>query len=420
MSTQQHRYRATVLVLGDLGRSPRMLNHALALAEEGTAVSLAGYHETLVEDAVLRDPRISLYRIRSLRRAAEGAPRFWFLLVTALRSALLFVETLWLLLVRTPRPDAVLVQNPPTVPTLLAGWIAARMRGSLFVIDWHNFGYTMLAPRLDPAHFVVRLAKTWERWLGHKADAHFCVSMAMRRILVGDFGLVAPVVLYDKPRELAPLLPISERIARARNILARAGLTLPSDTALAVCPTSWTADEDMDLLLEGLERWDAQAAPPSPQLMVLITGRGPLREVFEQRLSQLSWRRVIPRTAFLDPADYRELLRAAHIGFSMHRSSSGVDLPMKIMDLFGARTPAAVLDYGPCLAEQIQPGRTALTFRDSQEFAQRIDELLQGFPDHPQILERMQRNIEASFSETWPQAWRRDAAPVFRRDFGSA
>lgn len=419
MSAQQHRYRATVLVLGDLGRSPRMLNHALALAEVGAAVSLAGYHETPVDGAVLNHSQIHLCRIRSLRRAPEGAPRFWFLLVTALRSACLLFESLWLLLAGTPRPDAVLVQNPPTIPTLLAAWIAARMRGSLFIIDWHNFGYTMLSPRLDPAHFVVRLAKTWERWLGRKADAHFCVSRAMRRILIDDFGLVAPIVLYDKPRELLPLLPARERSAAARNVLSRAGLTLPSDTALAACPTGWGDDEDMHLLLEGLKRWDSQA-PPSPllRLMVLITGRGPLRVEFEQRLSQLSWRRVILRTAFFDPADYRELLRTAHIGFSLHRSSSGVDLPMKIMDLFGARTPASVLDYGPCLAEQIQPGYTALTFRDSREFAQRIDELLQGFPDDLQLLERMQRNIEASFPETWLQAWQRDAAPMFQLDSG--
>lgn len=416
MPTQQQRYRATVLVLGDLGRSPRILNQALALAEDAAEVSLAGYHETPVDAAVLRNPRIRVYRLRSLRRAPDGAPRFWFLLVTALRSALLFFESLWLLLVRTPRADAVLVQNPPAVPTLLAGWMAARMRGSLFIVDWHNFGYTMLSPRLDPAHLVVQSARSWERWLGRKADAHFCVSSAMRRILVDDFGLAAPIVLYDKPRELVPLLPVSQRSATARNILARAGLTLPSGAALGVCPTSWTADEDMDLLLEGLKCWDSHApASPLVQLMVLITGRGPLRADFEQRLSHTSWRRVIPRTAFLDAADYRELLRTAHFGFSMHRSSSGVDLPMKIMDLFGARTPAAVLDYGPCLAEQVEPGRTALTFQTSQELAQRIDELLHGFPNDLQFLEQMQRNIERAVPETWAESWKRDAAPAFRR-----
>jgi beta-1,4-mannosyltransferase len=421
MSAQQHRYRATVLVLGDLGRSPRILNQALALAEDGAAVSLAGYHETQVDRSVKNSERIHLYRIRRLRRAPENAPRFWFLLVTAIRSACLLVESLWVLLAATPRADAVLVQNPPTLPTLLAGWMAARMRGSFFIIDWHNFGYTMLEPRLGPAHFVVRLAKTCEGWFGRHADAHFCVSKAMRRILVDEFGLVNPIVLYDKPRELLPVLPISERTAAARDVLARAGLTLPCGSALAVCPTSWSSDEDMDLLLRGLERWDSQTpGRPLPRLMVLITGRGPLREEFERRISRVAWRRVIPHTAFLDPADYRELLRVAHIGFSLHRSSSGVDLPMKIIDLFGARTPASVLDYGPCLTEQIQPGLTAVTFRDSDEFAQRIDELLQGFPDDLQVLERMQRNIQASFAETWLEAWQRDAAPVFRRVRGRA
>jgi beta-1,4-mannosyltransferase len=401
-------------VLGDLGRSPRMLNHALALAEDGAAVSLCGYQETPVDRAVLNDARICLHRVRSLRRAPEGAPRFWFFTVTALRSACLLFQSLWMLLAGTPRPDAVLVQNPPTIPTLLAAWLAARMRGSSFIIDWHNFGHTMLTTRLEPEHFVVQLTKAWERWLGRKANAHFCVSMAMRRILVEEFGLPAPIVLYDKPRELPPFLPVSERSAAARKVLTRAGLTLPPDAALAICPTSWSADEDMDLLLEGLEQWDSQAsASPGTQLMVLITGRGPLRAEIEKRLSHLSWRRVMLRTAFLDPADYRELLRAAHLGFSLHRSSSGVDLPMKIMDLFGARTPALVLDYGPCLMEQIQPGRTALTFRDSREFAERMDELLLGFPGNPQLLERMQREIEASVHETWGQAWQRDAAPVF-------
>jgi beta-1,4-mannosyltransferase len=299
---------------------------------------------------------------------------------------------------------------------LLTGWIAARLRGSLFIVDWHNFGYTMLAPRLGPAHPVVRLAKSWERWLGNRADANFCVSQAMREVLVGDIGLADPSVLLDKPRTLQPIVPISQRTARARSVLECNGLALPENTALAVCPTSWTADEDMGLLLDGLKRWDSQTvASPSMGLLVLITGRGPMREEFEQRISGITWQRVSVRTAFLDPAGYRQLLCAAHFGFCLHQSSSGVDLPMKIMDLFGAWTPACVLDYGPCLAEQIHPGRTALVFRDAQELAARIDELLLGFPGDIQLLEQMQRNIEESFSETWRQIWQREAAPLFHR-----
>ncbi len=421
MAARERPYCVTVLVLGDLGRSPRMLNHALALAEDGAKVSLAGYNETPVDNTITREPRIHLYYLRPIPRAAEGTPRFWFLLVTALRSALLGWELLWLLLVRTPHADAVLVQNPPTIPTLPVAWLAARMRGSLFFVDWHNFGYAMLAPRLGPEHFAVRLAKAWERWLGRKADAHLCVSAAMRDVLISEFGLPAPSVVLDKPRELRPLVPIAFRSAAAHQILARAGFALPEGTALAVCPTSWTADEDMDLLVEGLEHWDTQPAPsPLVRLFVLITGRGPLRESFEQRFAGAQWRRVMLRTAFLDPADYRDLLCSAHLGLCLHRSSSGVDLPMKLMDLFGARTPACVLDYGACLAEQIKPGLTAVTFRNGQELAARLDELLLGFPDDVRRLEQMQRNIEASCAETWRETWQRDAAPVFHRVFRRA
>ncbi|MBZ5609583.1 MAG: glycosyltransferase [Acidobacteriia bacterium] len=421
MAARQPHYRVTILVLGDLGRSPRMLNQAWALAEDGAAVSLAGYHETPVDRAVAEHPRIRLHRVRSLDRAREGRSRILFLLFSAWRAAFLGLESFWLLLARTPRADVVLVQNPPSFPTLLAGWLAARARRSLFIVDWHNFGYAMLALRLGPAHFMVRLAKACERWLGSQADAHLCVSAAMRDVLTREFGLPAAVVLPDRPRELLPLLPMTARSAAAHRVLSRAGFVLPQDAALAVCPTSWSADEDMDLLLEGLQRWDSQGAPsPLPRLCVVITGRGPLREAFEQRISGLCWRRLTLRTAFLDPADYRELLCAAHFGFCLHRSTSGVDLPMKLMDLFGARTPACVLDYGECLTEQIQPGVTALTFRTSQELACRIDQLLAGFPDDLQLLAQMQCNIQAACTETWQQVWQREAAPVFHRVLRSA
>ena len=416
MAAGEPRYRVTILVLGDLGRSPRMLNHAWAFAQDGAAVALAGYHESKVDCEVAGHPQIRLYQVRSLTRARQDRSRLVFLIISGLRAAFLAAESFWLLWAQTPRADVVLIQNPPSSPTLLVGWLAARLRGSRFVVDWHNFGYAMLAPRLGPAHLVVRLARFFERWLGSKADAHLCVSLAMRDVLVTEFGLPAVVVLPDRPREFLPLLPMGSRSAAAHHILGRADLALPPGAALAVCPTSWSADEDMHLLLAGLRLWDSQGISPElPPLFVLITGRGPRRDSFEQQVAGLPWKHVTLRTAFLDPADYRELLRSAHFGFCLHRSTSGVDLPMKLMDLFGARTPACVLDYGECLNEQISPGNTALTFQNSQELAACIDELLRGFPQDLQLLERMQQNIEASCRETWEQVWQREAAPVFHR-----
>lgn len=50
-------------------------------------------------------------------------------------------QLLFLLLFRTPKPDFYLVQNPPSIPTLFIVWMAARLQGARFVIDWHNFGF---------------------------------------------------------------------------------------------------------------------------------------------------------------------------------------------------------------------------------------------------------------------------------------
>ncbi len=62
---------ACVVVLGDLGRSPRMCNHALSLAEEGVRVSLVGYHGGAEPPEEVRRHRgISLVHMRPFPEAA--------------------------------------------------------------------------------------------------------------------------------------------------------------------------------------------------------------------------------------------------------------------------------------------------------------------------------------------------------------
>lgn len=143
-----------------------------------------------------------------------------------------------------------------------------------------------------------------------------------------------------------------------------------------VSSTSWTPDEDFGLLLEAARLYDAKARsaesafvfsvnfcecnrrapafswlfdPPSPQrdpprvpsaqaskagsglprLLVIVTGKGPLRHRFEAQMRALQLRTVALRTAWLEAADYPRLLAAADLGVSLHASSSGLDLPMK-------------------------------------------------------------------------------------------
>ncbi|CAE8650342.1 unnamed protein product, partial [Polarella glacialis] len=56
----------TVLVLGDIGRSPRMQYHALSLARHGCSVSLVGYPGAQPMNDIMSNPRIRLWHIMPL------------------------------------------------------------------------------------------------------------------------------------------------------------------------------------------------------------------------------------------------------------------------------------------------------------------------------------------------------------------
>ena len=372
------RSRVAVVVLGDLARSPRMTNHARELARAGFDVVLIGYREREFEPP----EGVRVRPLRPLRRAGERRSKLTFLCGSALRMGLLSGQLAAAL--ARERWGTVLVQNPPAFPTLAASWLAARWSRARLVVDWHNYGYTLLALRLGAAHPIVRLATWYEAWAGRLGDDHFCVSQAMRTDLAARFGIKARL-LYDRPVELSSA-PRQQ-----------------SSRLVVVCPSGWTADEDMRLLLDALEMLPPRA------IEVHLTGDGPLRESLEPRIAGLRRSGMEIHTGFLAEADYRALLRRADVGLSAHRSSSGVDLAMKVVDLYGAGVPVCALDYGGSLGEQVLDGVTGCLFRTAGELAA----ALAGMLSDRAKLEAWREAARGQWGETWAGAWQRVAAPVF-------
>lgn len=426
------RMRVAVVVLGDLGNSPRMQYHALALATTLADVDLIGYAGSPLGAPITTHPHIHLHLMRAPRPAGQHLPRVLFVGYGVWRIVTQCLHLLWLLLIATARPDFLLVQNPPAIPTLWAAWLAARVRSATFVVDWHNFGYAMLALRMGQRHPVVRAARWHERRVGRRAGAHFCVSRAMQAELAAHWGVDA-IVLYDRPAQTLGPTPLTARRAlfdRLAGVLASSTGPYRPDAAdrraLIVSPTGWTADEDVGTLLEALAQWEdkrEQAANGNrriPDLLVLITGRGPRRAAFEARMQQLKLRRIVLRTLWVPPEDYPLLLGAADLGLCLHRSASGVDLPMKVADMFGAGLPVCALDYGPCLAEQIEHGETGLLFSTAAQLAEQLYALLNGFPDDTPVLDRLRRNVAARCTRRWADEWAAKAQPVFAERRGRA
>jgi beta-1,4-mannosyltransferase len=405
--------RTAVIVLGDLGRSPRMQYHAVSLAASGGDVDLIGLEGTEPIPAVAGHPRIRCHRLSDRgfsERAKGGVTRF--VLVSALRAAIQAMR-LFGTLMRIPKPDVILAQNPPAVPTLSIAWLAARLRGARLVIDWHNLSHTIAAVKVGEHHRAVKaLARAERRW-GRRANGHLTVSKALADWLAREYRITAAVV-YDRPSH-AFATPAAEAASALWDKLARELRLSHTRTPLVVCPTSWAPDEDFDLLLEALERAERTLlsdGSQEPVLTVLLTGRGPLRKTFEARAARRNFTKIALRTVWLEAGDYPTLIGMADLGLCLHQSSSGLDLPMKLADLRGAGVPVATYDYAPVLAEVMTPGHEGITFRDPGELAQLLVAVGTRSVGHDSPLASSRAWLAQSPPERWDAQWEMSARKV--------
>jgi beta-1,4-mannosyltransferase len=411
--------RTTVVVLEDLGRNPRMQAHALGLAASGE-VTLVGLEGSPLQSAVTAEPRIHSVRLkdRAFSRRAAGGPWRYVASSTA-RAAFVGVRLLTTLL-RVPKPDLILVKNPPAVPTLAVSWLVARLRGARIVIDWQNLSHTLVAVSLGEGHRAVRAVRRAERRWARRADGHLTISRAMADWLRQEGGVSAtawhdsPAACFARP-DLATSASMWHRLAR--------DLALgPKRVPLIVCATSWNPEEDFDLLLEALERAERRLVslrgagqPDAPDLVMLMTGRGPLRSVFEARLQRRTFTRLAVKMAWLEPADYPVVVGMADVGVCLHQSSSGRDLPIRLAEFRGCGVPVYVYDYAPVVSEALTSGREGVTFREPGELATAIVALATADFSSTPALAASREWLVANPPSRSDQTWNEIVAPVLKK-----
>ncbi len=117
---------------------------------------------------------------------------------------------------------------------------------------------------------------------------------------------------------------------------------------MIISSTSWTEDEDFGILLNALQQYDKMAHTESsklPNLVCVITGKGPLKEHYLDIISKMTLNHVEICTPWLEAEDYPILVGSADLGICLHTSSSGLDLPMKVVDMFGCGVPVCAYTF---------------------------------------------------------------------------
>jgi beta-1,4-mannosyltransferase len=296
-----------------------------------------------------------------------------------------------------------------------------------------------------------KITRLYERFMAPKATAHLCVTDAMKKFIEQQFHVPSEkiCVLHDcsstmfQPQSLEDnhkfLLRFHDQLCAAcprswyqyldpkrqtlfteesgsgnNEILPRV-----NRPALITSSTSWTPDEDFGQLLDALVGLDQCITKQhlSLKILVVVTGKGPQKLQFLKEISKLTLDNIAIQTLWLEPDDYPRLLACADVGVSLHTSTSGVDLPMKILDLFGCEIPVCARDF-PCLSELVQDDVNGLVFRSWEELQEHLLALLKPLATSPGKwkphafgdLSRYSRSLEGRTK--WDENWRDKAMPL--------
>ena len=262
--------RAAVVALGDLGRSARMRYHAQALAANGVDVDLVGFEGTPLPRAITDDPRITVHRITSPRlRIRARADR---------------IE------LRRRRPARRRARQLP--PVAHAEEAAAAGSGARAepagVSDARRHVVLAAPPRRAVRHRLAQprlhAAAAAAGPLASGGAAGALVRAARRAPRRREPVRVArprrvsrePVrreatrsVLYDRPASAFAPIERAERERFRQALFARLGIRA-GVVGFIVCPTSWTEDEDFDVVIEAVLRleerirgWEAGEQRPA-------------------------------------------------------------------------------------------------------------------------------------------------------------
>lgn len=390
-----------------------MQYHAMSLVKEGYDVDIVGYGGSTPIRPLLESNSVQFHHLRPVPDFKKYLPS---ILAFILKGMFQILTLQWCLNAHlTHVPQYLLLQNPPAIPTMIVCWLHCLIYNAKFIIDWHNYAYTIMSLSLGTQNKLVQVSRRYEKYFGRFSKANLCVTRAMRSDLKDNWGIEART-LHDRPPELFKPSSKKEKYTLFEKLSSdypellnfvnvdEKSSELPG---LLVSSTSWTEDEDFSILFNALALYDSDASNTTP-LVVMVTGKGPMKEYYLDQIRSKKWSKITVYTPWLTPEDYPVLIGCADLGVSLHTSSSGLDLPMKVVDMFGCGVPVCAKNFA-CLSELVRHGENGFVFDTEQELA---DQIATCFRDKA-ILGKLADQVSVFRRQSWHENWKVNALPFF-------
>ncbi|GJQ70826.1 hypothetical protein Trydic_g752 [Trypoxylus dichotomus] len=263
-----------------------------------------------------------------------------------------------------------------------------------------------------------------------RASYNFCVTKEMQTDLRDNWNIRA-TTLYDRPLEIFQVISIAQKHELLKELstnyhefrgdddestiltqVYQGNINLRTNRpGLIISSTSWTEDEDFSILLTSLQEYEKHIENGNkrnlPQLICIITGKGPLKEFYSQQIKQKNWKHVKILTPWLEAEMYPLVLASADLGVCLHTSSSGLDLPMKVVDMFGCALPVCAHDFR-CINELVKPNENGFIFRNSNELSEQLQQWFEDFPNNKfqaSLCDNFKKNLKIFQELRWKENW---------------
>jgi len=126
---------------------------------------------------------------------------------------------------------------------------------------------------------------------------------------------------------------------------------------IVVSSTSYSKDEDLNLLINALK-----GITEEDKILCVITGKisqnNQFKEAFQKNIKNVELKQLWMK----DHIDYLKVLSSCDLGISFHKSTSGLDFPMKIIDMISVGIPVCSIFY-----EEMKNWKKISTFSSESE-----------------------------------------------------